>query len=77
MFTGGKGHFDRLSLVASAEQIRETLKLDATIYYALEKKRRVVITESVLERRQVNEKISCKIKAPTSYSLLLRIVEIR
>ena len=40
VFTGGKGHVDRLSLVASAEQIRETLKLDATIYYALEKKTR-------------------------------------
>ena len=50
MFTGGKGHFDRLSLVASAEQIRETLKLDATIYYALEK-RHVVMAESLLERR--------------------------
>ena len=50
MFTGGIGHFDRLSLVASAEQIRETLKLDATIYYALEK-RHVVMAESLLERR--------------------------
>ena len=38
VFTGGTGQLELLTLVASAELIRETLKLDATIYYALEKK---------------------------------------
>jgi len=50
VFTGGIGQLELLSLVASAEQIRETLKLDATIYYALEK-RHVVMAESLPERR--------------------------
>ena len=50
MFTGAIGQLELLSLLASAEQIRETFKLDATIYYALGK-RRVVMAESVLERR--------------------------
>ena len=48
VFTGGKGHFDRLSLVASAEQIRETLKLDATIYYALKKKDALLLLKACL-----------------------------